>query len=134
MPGYGEVIDRCFQKAYLDLSHGGFGKFYYTAALRLYLPPYPYGVPPAGAEFWGTMVREGFIPQGLVVDGCKMTVAGTSGVVGVTLGRASKLEVALRQCALRARTIKLPGLSYRLDHGHRVEKTLDRINSMGWLR
>ena len=145
-PGYGVAVARALHiDDGGDMIEGGDHPFDYVAALRLYVPPYPYEAKnkPLAKQVYGAIEgtpvdfsqADDFVPYDIKMDDEFGTVlAGTCGVVGITLGRGREPKEAIDQCLKRARHVEVPNLSYRSDAGARVIKELPEIESMGWLR
>ena len=115
----------------------------YVAALRLWVPPYPFETMDkelyrqAFKTIEGTPVsasltpNEGFVPYDVKVneDG-KTVMAGTCGVVGITLGSGRTPDEATAECLKRAREVEVPNLGYRADSGGRVGKDLPVVEHL----
>lgn len=115
----------------------------FVAALRLYIPPYPFETmdkalyKAAFKTIEGTPMttdlgpNEGFVPYDVKKneDG-KMVMAGTCGVVGITLGSGRTPREATDQCLRLAREVDVPNLAYRVDAGDRVDGDLKLVEDL----
>ena len=115
----------------------------YVAALRLWVPPYPFETMDkdlyrkAFKTIEGTPVttdltpNDGFVPYDVKInEEGKMVMAGTCGVIGVTLGSGREPGEAIAQCLRLARDVDVPNLGYRTDAGGRVEADLRTVGGL----
>jgi phosphoribosylamine--glycine ligase len=141
--GLGASISRCLGLEQGDLTDGAERPWDFAAALRLWVPPYPFepSTRPLLMDLYGEIegvpvtkmpsVEEGFIPYDVMLnDDGDPVMSGTCGVVGVALGRGKTPEEAIETCRKVAGRLEVPNLSWRHDAGRRVSKELPRVDSL----
>ena len=143
MKGYGESLKACLDGE-RDLPLGP-DPFEYLVGTRAWITPYPFscigdatfnakvydtikGVP---VEGWEPDNRDFVLMDVMRSDDGKLVCAGTSGMIGVGLGKGATLHSAKSRSLAAIEKIHVPNMGWRTDGGEDAKKTLDLVRRLG---